>query len=172
MTYRHIRTWDPPICRAAHPVFASCSVSDDFEIGKSGPRASGCGFQPVWRRLEPPEQINLKHYRDADGNALPASRAVPLSTDCIWGLFWPGQALLQTAYPSGDFSEDLVFSDYMLDGVELLQPRTNEWGTVHDEETHGCFTSYGTTGDRFFSPPPDPWHPTTAEDCNSGTQWK
>ena len=144
----------------------------DFAAGSSGPRASGCGFQPVWRRLEPPEQINLKHYRDADGNPLPASRAVPLDTDCIFGLFWPGQALLQTAYPTGDFSEDLVFSDYMIEGVELLQPRTNEWGTVYDEKTHGCSTSYGTTGDRFFSPPPDPWYPTTATDCGSGTYLK
>ena len=124
----------------------------DFAAGSSGPRASGCGFQPVWRRLEPPEQINLKHYRDANGSLLPASRTIPRDTDCIWGLSRPGQALLQNAYPNGDFSEDEVFNDYMLDGVELLHPRTNEWGTVHDENNHGCFTSYGTTGDRFFSP--------------------
>ncbi len=158
--------------KALHHIFCGPLLKRwayDFAAGNSGPRASGCGFQPIWRRLEPPEQINLRHYRDVDGNALPASRTVPFSTDCIWGLFWPGQALLQTAYPSGEFSEDLVFSDYMLDGVELLQPRTTKWGTVHDEETHGCFTSQGyATGDRFFSPPPDPWHPSVASDCEAG----
>ena len=49
----------------------------------SGPRAQGCGTRPVWRRLDPPEQVNLNHYRDKDGNSLNADRTVPLDTDCL-----------------------------------------------------------------------------------------
>ena len=29
--------------------------------GSSGARAEGCGFQPVWQRLETPTQVNLNH---------------------------------------------------------------------------------------------------------------
>eukprot|EP00966_Prymnesium_polylepis_P187796 4353782-Prymnesium_polylepis.1 len=84
----------------------------------SGARASGCGGNPVWRRLDPPEQINLKHYRDKYGNPLPAGRTVPLATDCLWGMDWPGQALLFTAYPYPSYTdENYVFSDYLVDGV-------------------------------------------------------
>eukprot|EP00966_Prymnesium_polylepis_P217282 5028679-Prymnesium_polylepis.2 len=84
---------------------------------------------------------------------------MPLASDCLFGLVWPGQALLQTAYPSGDFTEDAVFSDYLLDGVELLAPRTTVLGTVHSEASHGCFSPEGTNGDRFYSRPPDPPEP-------------
>ena len=92
----------------------------------------------------------------------------PRATDCLWGN-WPGQALLFTAYPD-PFDEELVFSDFLVEGVELLEPRTTQEpqlqltpsfsgahpvpvhrgrpnGTVHNATSHGCFTSYGTTGD-------------------------
>ena len=59
-------------------------------------RAATVGFNPVWRRLDVPEQINLKHFRDADGNKLPANRTVPLATDCLWGMDWAGQV---SSYP-------------------------------------------------------------------------
>ena len=76
-------------------------------------------------------------------------------------MHFPGQALLFTAFPIGTFSEDMVFSDYLIDGVELLSPRVTQYGTIHSEQTHGCFTAAGATGDRFFqrpadSPPPAP----------------
>ena len=149
----------------------------DFADGDSGQRAKGCGFQPVsnpifpalpsrvleglafcpraqvWRRLEVPEQINLKHYRDADGNPLPDGLTEPRQSDCLWGMDWPGEALLSPAYPD-DFDEDYVFSDYLVEGVELLQPRETPNGTIHDASTHGC--DGGPTGDRFFSLPPKP----------------
>jgi hypothetical protein len=124
----------------------------------SGPRATGCGFNPVWRRLDPPEQINLRHYRDQHGNPLPTGQTEPRATDCLWGMTYAGEALRAEAFPA-PFSEDFVFSDYLIDGVELLQPRGTQWGTVHNDTTHGCFTSYGTSGDRFFSPPPWPGCP-------------
>jgi len=114
----------------------------------SGPRATGCGGQPIWRRLDPPEQINLKHYADKDGLPLPTSLTVPRETDCLWGIAFPGQALLQTAFPAGAFDEDDVFNDYMLDGVELFEEAITPFGTVFNQTTHPC-----TSGDRFFEVP-------------------
>jgi hypothetical protein len=118
----------------------------------SGPRASGCGFNPIWRRLDPPEQINIRHYRDQNGDSLPSSLTAPRATDCLWGMTFAGEALRSEAFPQ-PFDEDFVFSDYLIDGAELLQPRDTLWGTVHNDTNHGCFTAYGTSGDRFFSPP-------------------
>ena len=175
--HEHAKLKNAPGVEAFHHVFCGplkkrWAYEFADPAAAAGPRQSGCGFNPVWRRLDEPEQLNLKHYRDKDGNPLPANRTVPLETDCLWGMDWPGQALLFTAFPYGDFNEDYVFSDYLVEGVELLQPRETEWGTVHDDTTHGCFTSYGTSGDRFFSPPPDPVYPTLPEDCAAGSTLK
>jgi hypothetical protein len=141
----------------------------------SGPRAQGCGFNPIWRRLDPPEQINLRHYRDQNGDPLPSSQTAPQATDCLWGMSFAGEALVSEAFPA-PFVEDLVFSDYLIDGVELLQPQGTQWGTVHNDTSHGCFTAYGTSGDRFFSPPPWPGCPAgsamvgrTCEECPENT---
>ena len=138
----------------------------------SGPRAQGCGYKPVWRRLDPPEQVNLNHYRDKDGNPLPADRTVPLETDCLWGRFFPGQALLFTAYPFPAFTEeDDVFSDYLLDNVELMEPGRTEWGILHNDSSHTCEILIGSTlspiGDRFFELLPSS-EPTSWRDCQKG----
>ena len=110
-----------------------------------------CPRAQVWRRLNAPEQINLKHYRDGDGKPLPDGLTEPRQSDCVWGMDWPGEALLSPAYPD-DFDEDYVFSDYLVEGVELLEPGKTPNGTIHDATTHGC--DGGPTGDRFFSLPP------------------
>ena len=124
----------------------------DYEDSGTGPRARGCGAgNPVWRRLDAPEQINLRHYRDADGQPLPAGRTTPLATDCLWGMDRAGQALLDDAYPF-PFDEDHVFNDYLIEGVELLDARTTIYGTVHSETSHGCGDF--AAGDRFFSERP------------------
>eukprot|EP00966_Prymnesium_polylepis_P176393 4083243-Prymnesium_polylepis.1 len=127
--------------------------------GSTGPRASVCG-SPIWRRLDPPEQINLRHYRTSAGERLPADRTEPLSTDCLWGMDWAGQALLSDAYPSdsrGTFDDNYVFNDYLVDGAELVAPccpadgTTANWGTVYDGPSPDC-----AYGDHFYEPPPVP----------------
>ena len=75
-----------------------------------------------------------------------------------------GQALIWDATgigPDGSFDEDYVFNDYLLEGAELAAPcapcRTvggQEWGTVHNGTHEDCV--FGTTGDRFYVPPPKP----------------
>ena len=134
-----------------------------FKDGSSGPRATGCGANPTWRRLEEPEQLNLNHYRDASGRPLPANRTTPLPTDCLWGVERAGEALLGSAFPphpgDGDsdgeaFDEDRVFMDYLIEGIELPEARTTLHGTVHSEASHACFSDYGTLGDRFYTETP------------------
>ncbi len=146
-----------------------------FASGSSGARAVGCGSQPIWTRLETPQQVNLNHYRTAEDEQLPAGRTTPLPTDCLWGMHFAGQALLQGAYPvwndaNDTFDEDYVFSDYLVEGVELVEPRTTAWGTVHSENTHDC----SSLGDRFYTatpvaippspPPPSPPLPPPDEE--------
>eukprot|EP00966_Prymnesium_polylepis_P334113 7389507-Prymnesium_polylepis.1 len=104
-----------------------------FADETSGPRAKGCGFQPSWRKLDSAEQINLRHYADKSGSPLPANRTVPLATNCL-----SEQALLASAFPAGAFDEDDVYNDYLVDGVELVDPGVTEFGVVHNSTTHGC----------------------------------
>ena len=110
-----------------------------YKNSTSGERVSGCGFQPEWVRLDTPESINPQHFVDNDGNQLGANDNIS-STDCLSGMDFPGQALLFTAYPE-PFDEDRVFSDYLLEGVELFEAQTTLYGTIHNEDNHGCFSA-------------------------------
>ena len=135
----------------------------------------GCGRNPRWERLRTPEQLPLAHYRDASGGSLPPARGgVPLPTDCLWGVATAGEALLQSAYPQchgGEVHQQAnavpaccdepadpvrIFSDYLLEGVELLKPRDTIHGTIHSDATHAHALGYGARGDRYFEPPA-PW---------------
>eukprot|EP00966_Prymnesium_polylepis_P272410 6293447-Prymnesium_polylepis.1 len=128
------------------PLFKRWVYALADEVAGSGPRATGCGFQPSWRKLDAPEQINVKHYMDWNGNPLPANRTVPLDTDCL-----SEQALLSSAFPAGAFDEDDVYNDYLVDGVELAAPGATAFGIVHNVTTHACAGT--AVGDRFYEPP-------------------
>lgn len=106
-----------------------------YADGVSGPRSSGCGYQPAWRRLETTELVNVKHFRDASGAALPDGLSTPRATDCLWGMDFPGQALLFTAYPTGAFDEDYVF----VRGRRLEQAATAiPFTPPHSSHPHCC----------------------------------
>jgi len=115
----------------------------------TGECLTGCGFQPTWTRLDTPELVNPAHYWDKDGNRLTADSNVT-ETDCLYGVYYGGQALLETAFPD-PFDSELIFSDFLIEGVELFEPTTSAYGTLHGIDDHGCYSRYGPSGDRFFT---------------------
>ena len=124
----------------------------DFADGTAGPRARWCsGGNPVWRRLEPPEQIDLRHYHDMHGQPLPSNQTTPLASDCL-----TREALLGWAFPTGAFAEADVHNDYLLDGIELVIAQTTAFGTVHAAQYPGSPSTgeCGAAGDRFFTATP------------------
>ena len=142
----------------------------------NGSHQTGCGGQPVWQRLDPPQHVDLSLYEAADGRALPVGLSVARATDCL-----STSALLDSSHdfrartgceltpllPLAPFSDSHVERRArdtrmpcvltVLEGVELFEPVAGQWGAVHSESSHACFTRGRAvswpTGDRFYATP-------------------
>ncbi len=120
----------------------------------TGPCAANVAFQPDWRREAAPggSKINPTHFRSGSTGQNLGADKTPALDDCLWGLHFPGEALLLTAFPV-PFKEDDVFSDFLLDGIELFEPMVTTYGTIFGADNNPGFTEWGLSGDRFFYPP-------------------
>ena len=105
-----------------------------------------------WVELDTAVQINPTHYITI-ADAFLGPNDIPTTTDCLWGtsLSFPGEALTADAYPS-PFDPSRVFSNYLLEGVELFDPIVTDFGTIVGVEA--VFSPEGyPSGDRFFERP-------------------
>lgn len=133
------------------------------QMGSNGPVLNNLG-NAMWEELAVPRQVNPKHYKTPFNTFLTASDT-PGPGDCLWGssLSDPGEALRADAYPD-PFDADKVFSNYLLEGVELFEPVVTDFGTIVGAEAVMSPEGY-PSGDRFFQRPVD------FPRCD-GSQWK
>lgn len=117
-----------------------------------------------WEELSEAQQINPRHYITPSDSFL-GPTDTPGPDDCLWGtsLAVPGEALTGDAYPD-PFDPDRVFSNYLLEGVELFDPVVTDFGTIVGTEAVVSPEGY-PSGDRFFE------RPIEFPLCD-GSQWK
>ena len=118
----------------------------------TGPCSTNVAGQPNWRREPAAGKINPKHFLSGTTGSNLGATDTPAADDCLWGVRWPGEALLVTAFPD-PFAEDDVFSDFLLEGIELFEPMVTPYGTIFGADNNPGFTEWGLSGDRYFYPP-------------------